>query len=88
MFIVNVLVDRKLKEEELQYDYTDNDISFDDCPRAFSTFEKAMEYAKEYQGCRDGVYCMVFEEKINHPFDIPVVWNGKFDKLFVKRKES
>lgn len=78
MFIVNVLVERNLKEEELQYNYMDNDISYSDCPMAFSTFKKAMEYAKEYQGCHPGVYCMIFKEKIDHPFDIPVVWNGKF----------
>ena len=81
MFIVNTLIDRNLNEDELQYTVMDNDLVYSDCPMAFSTIEKAMEYVKEYQGIRPGVYCMVFEEQIDHPFDISVVWNGKFRSL-------
>lgn len=79
MFIVNTLVDRNLNEEDLNYDYTDGDIAFDDCPKVFSTMKKAMEYVREWQGIRPGVYCMVFEEKLNYSYDIQVVYNGKFD---------
>ena len=79
MFIVNTLVDRNLNEEDLTYTYMDGDISYKDCPAVFSTREKAMEYVKEWQGTRPGVYCMVFEEELDYPYDIPVVYNGKYD---------
>lgn len=81
MFIVSTLIDRNLNEGDLQYNVMDNDIVYTECPMVFSTLEKAMEYVKRWQGIRPGVYCMVFEEQIDYPFDIPVVWNGKFDSI-------
>lgn len=88
MFIVNALVDRKLKEEELQYNYMDGDISYSDCPLVFSTFKKAMEYVNKCQKSRPNVYCMVFEEKLDYPYDIPVVYNGKFDSTRIDKEGS
>ena len=78
MFVVNTFIDRKLSEEELQYTRMDNDLTYDDLPAVFSTIEKAMDYVKSMEDPKRNVYCMVFEEKLYYPFDIQVVYNGKF----------
>ena len=78
MFVVNTFIDRKLSEEELQYTRMDNDLTYDDLPAVFSNIEKAMDYVKGMEDPQRNVYCMVFEEKLDYPFDIPVAYNGKF----------
>ena len=77
MFIVTTRIDRKLPEYMLTYTWLDEDITIN-CPVAFSTKAAAMAYA-EKQEATEGIYCMIFEEDVDHPFDIPVVYNGKFD---------
>lgn len=78
MFIVNSFINRNLSDEKLQYTMMDNDLTYDECPAVFSTMKKAMEYVNEMEGRYPEVYCMVFKERLDHPYDIPVVYNGKF----------
>jgi len=79
VFIVTTRIDRKLPEYMLTYTWNDEDISIN-CPVAFSTKAAAMDYVGEKEDVERGVYCMIFEEQVDYPFDIPVVYNGKFDR--------
>jgi len=78
MFIVTTHIDRKLPEYMLTYTWLDEDIAIN-CPVAFSTKAAAMNYVEKKEDTEKGIYCMIFEERVDYPFDIPVVYNGKFD---------